>query len=125
MPTEKCARIETDHGTESIEYRVQITAARWTVYLLQCRGGSLYTGITTDLTRRYAEHLRGTGAKYTRAHPPMRIIGSALFPDRASASKAEWRIKQLPKHLKRAALKKEYQENRNERPGMRHKKHET
>ncbi|MHB1952523.1 MAG: GIY-YIG nuclease family protein, partial [Acidiferrobacteraceae bacterium] len=81
------------------------TNIAWTVYLLQCRGGSLYTGITTDLTRRYAEHLRGAGAKYTRAHPPRRIVCSAQFPDQASASKMEWYIKSLPRRGKVAALR--------------------
>ena len=40
------------------------------VYMLRCRGGSLYTGVTTDPARRYGQHCAGKGAKYTRAHPP-------------------------------------------------------
>lgn len=40
------------------------------VYMLRCRGGSLYTGMTNDVARRMAMHCSGRGAKYTRAHPP-------------------------------------------------------
>ena len=42
----------------------------WWVYMLRCRDGSLYTGVTTDVERRFAQHRAGTGAKYTRTHPP-------------------------------------------------------
>ena len=42
----------------------------WWVYMLRCRDGSLYTGVTTDVERRFAQHRVGTGAKYTRSHPP-------------------------------------------------------
>jgi putative endonuclease len=76
----------------------------WVLYLLECKGGSLYAGITNDLEARYAAHKAGKGARYTRARPPMRLIGVAPFPDRSSASKAEWQIKQLPKAQKRSFL---------------------
>ena len=74
--------------------------ARWYLYLLECRSGALYAGITTDVQRRYAQHLSGKGAKYTRANPPKKLVGVKEYPDRAEASKAEYAIKQLPKHLK-------------------------
>ncbi len=76
----------------------------WVLYLLECKGGSYYAGITNDLAARYATHLAGKGARYTRAWPPVRLVGSAPFPDRSSASKAEWQIKQLPKAKKRSFL---------------------
>ena len=76
------------------------TEMRWVLYLLECRGGSYYAGITTDLTRRFAEHQAGTGGRYTRAHRPIRIIASRLFLDRSSASRAEYAVKQLPKKEK-------------------------
>ena len=76
------------------------TEMRWVLYLLECRGGSYYAGITTDLTRRFAEHQVGTGGHYTRAHRPIRIIASRNFPDRSSASRAEYAVKQLPKKEK-------------------------
>lgn len=74
----------------------------WSVYLIECRDGSIYTGIAIDVAARYAAHLRGRGARYTRAHPPARLLASQPFPDRSSALKAEYRIKQLPAAEKRA-----------------------
>jgi len=72
----------------------------WHLYLLLCRDGSYYAGITTDLEARFQAHLAGKGARYTRSHPPERILGSRCYPDRASASRAEWEIKRLPKARK-------------------------
>lgn len=72
----------------------------WFLYLIECKNGALYAGITTDIDRRYAQHLSGKGAKYTRANPPRKLIGEKEFPDRSAASKAEYAIKQLPKGQK-------------------------
>ncbi len=74
----------------------------WFVYLLECRSGSLYTGIATDVERRYAQHVAGKGARYTRANPPVRLLARFPYPDRASASRAEHAIKQLTPERKRA-----------------------
>lgn len=74
----------------------------WFVYLIECIDGSIYTGITVDLERRYLEHCSGSGARYTRAHPPVRLLAHESHPDRASASRAEHRIKQLAPKAKRA-----------------------
>ncbi len=76
--------------------------SNWYVYLLECRGGSLYTGITTDMERRYAQHVAGKGARYTRSYPPLRILACFEHADRASASRAEHAIKQLTPAQKRA-----------------------
>lgn len=67
----------------------------WFLYMIECTDGSIYTGITVDLEARYAAHCQGTGARYTRSHPPLRLLGHECHPDRSSASKAEYRIKQL------------------------------
>jgi len=75
--------------------------AAWFLYLIECLDGSLYTGIAIDVVARYAAHLSGKGARYTRSHPPARLIGSVEFADRSSASKAEYRIKQLKPAEKR------------------------
>lgn len=74
----------------------------WYVYLIECRGGSLYTGIAIDVERRFAQHLAGKGARYTRAHPPLRLMARFEHPDRSSASRAEYVIKQLSPARKRA-----------------------
>jgi putative endonuclease len=76
----------------------------WYLYLIECTNGALYAGITTDVDARYAKHACGKGAKYTRANPPQRLIGSIKFADRSSASKAEYKIKQLPRGEKVAFL---------------------
>ncbi|KFA39317.1 GIY-YIG nuclease, partial [Xanthomonas vasicola pv. musacearum NCPPB 4384] len=69
----------------------------WHLYLLLCRNGSYYAGITNDLERRFQAHLRGTGAHYTRANPPVQVLASRTYPDRASASRAECVLKRLPR----------------------------
>jgi putative endonuclease len=74
----------------------------WFVYILECRDGSLYTGIAVDVARRYALHAAGKGARYTRSHPPARLLAAFAHPDRSSASKAEYVIKQLSPGAKRA-----------------------
>ena len=73
----------------------------WFVYLIECRNGSIYTGITVNVEARYAAHASGKGARYTRSHPPQRLLAVLEYPDRSSASKAEYRIKQLSSHEKR------------------------
>lgn len=72
----------------------------WTLYLLECSDGSWYAGITNDLNRRMQAHASGRGARYTRARPPRRLLATRSFPDRSAASKAEWVLKQLPRHRK-------------------------
>lgn len=80
------------------------TARPWCLYLIECRDGSYYAGITNDLEARYQAHLLGKGARYTRSHPPLRLIGSRSYGDRSAASRAEWEIKRLPRHRKIAYL---------------------
>ena len=66
------------------------------VYMLRCEGGELYTGITTDPKRRFSEHDSGRkGAKYTKAHRPVAFVGIWEAGDRSSASRLEWKLKQL------------------------------
>ena len=72
----------------------------WYLYLIECANGALYAGITTDVEARYQVHASGKGAKYTRANPPVRLVGARAFEDRSSALKAEWAIKQLPREKK-------------------------
>jgi putative endonuclease len=76
----------------------------WHVYLLECADGSLYTGITTDVARRFQEHLSGQGARYTRSHPVVRLLASQPLDSRSAALKVEAAIKRLPKGKKLAAL---------------------
>lgn len=73
----------------------------WYVYLIECRNGSLYTGIAVDVERRYRAHAAGRGARYTRANPPVRLLGALPQPDRGTATRAELAIKRLPPADKR------------------------
>lgn len=76
-------------------------SSAWFLYMIECTDGSLYTGITVDVEARYAAHCNGSGARYTRSHPPCRLLGFETHPDRSSASKAEYRIKRLSPAAKR------------------------
>lgn len=67
------------------------------VYLLECRGGRLYTGITTDVARRLADHRGGTrGAKFTRAYPPVKLLAVRQTANRSEALRLEAALKKLP-----------------------------
>ena len=70
------------------------------VYIMRCSDNSLYTGITTDVERRFAEHKSGKGAKYTATHTVVSIEAVWEAPDRSAASKLESQIKKLPKSKK-------------------------
>jgi putative endonuclease len=72
----------------------------WTVYLLLCRDKSIYTGITTDIDRRFAEHSSGKGGSYTRAKKVTKLLYTELHPDRSTASKREAEIKRWSREKK-------------------------
>jgi putative endonuclease len=74
----------------------------WFIYLIECQDGSIYTGIAVNVEARYAAHVSGKGARYTRSHPPRRLLAMIEYADRSSASKAEYAMKQLPAAEKRA-----------------------
>ena len=74
----------------------------WHLYLILCRDGSIYTGITVDVAARFAAHVSGKGARYTRSHPPDRLLASIAYPDQSSAARAEYDVKQLSAAEKRA-----------------------
>lgn len=74
----------------------------WTVYILQCADGTLYTGITNDMQKRLAKHESGKGAKYTNGRGPFIILHTETHASRSDAAKREWEIKALPKANKMA-----------------------
>ena len=70
--------------------------ADWTVYLLRCGDGSLYTGVATDVERRLHEHRTGArGAKYLRGRGPLELVARIDVDDRGEALRLEHRIKRL------------------------------
>jgi putative endonuclease len=73
----------------------------WSVYLLRCSDGSLYTGIATDVSRRFTEHAEGDkGAKYLRGRGPLELVFHRKIGDRSLASRIEHRVKRFPKAYK-------------------------
>ena len=80
--------------------RVSKAQRPWLLYLLECAGDKLYIGISPDPEARFQLHLRGTGAKYTRANPPLRILAAQVYADRSAASAAEYALKQLRRDAK-------------------------
>lgn len=72
----------------------------WFVYIIRCNDGSLYTGITTNVERRFAEHSSGKGAKYTRGRGPLELLAHVSMQGRSSATRLEAEIKRLPASMK-------------------------
>lgn len=76
----------------------------WTLYVLRCRDGSLYTGVTTDPERRLRQHNTGKGAKYTRSRTPCVGVAQWAVGDRSRALRLEYRFKALSKSVKESLL---------------------
>lgn len=74
----------------------------WLVYLLECSDGSFYAGITNRLEHRLEAHNSGLGARYTRSRRPVILLATQEYADRSEASKAEMKLKQLPRDKKLA-----------------------
>jgi len=72
----------------------------WQLYVLRCGDGSYYTGITTDVQRRLAQHRAGKGARYTAMRPPLDLVGLWRYPDHSTALKEEAAFKALPRPRK-------------------------
>ena len=75
-------------------------ANTWKLYILRCRDGSLYTGITTDVEKRLEAHRSGKGAKYTRGRTPLELVYSEECGDHSAALKRELEIKNLSREEK-------------------------
>ena len=76
----------------------------WTVYMVLCENGSLYTGITNNLKARIAAHNSGKGAKYTAAFGPVQLVWKKRKKDRSSASILEASLKKLSRKEKDALV---------------------
>lgn len=79
-------------------------AGNWKLYILRCRDGSLYTGITTDVEARLEAHRTGKGAKYTRGRAPLELVYTEECGDHSSALKRELTMKALTKQQKLAVI---------------------
>ncbi len=78
-----------------------MSAGEYSLYIVRCSDGSLYTGIATDVDRRLREHQSGKrGAKYLRGKGPLRLEFAECLGDRSTASQVECRVKQLERWRK-------------------------
>ncbi|MBY6185755.1 GIY-YIG nuclease family protein [Marinobacter hydrocarbonoclasticus] len=79
----------------------------WFLYLIRTRAGHLYTGITTDVDRRFSEHQQGApkGARALRGKGPLTLVYQSPAGQRSTALKLEYRIKRLTKAQKEALIK--------------------
>jgi putative endonuclease len=81
----------------------------WFVYMVRTARGALYTGITTDVNRRFSEHQAGApkGARSLRGKGPLELVYHSSVGNRSQASRVEWRIKQWPRIRKEALARGE------------------
>lgn len=82
----------------------------WWVYIVRCRFGTLYTGITRDLERRLQQHADGTGAKYLRGRAPLTLMFRQQVPSKSEALVLERRIKRLSRDEKQRLILAEVME---------------
>jgi putative endonuclease len=72
----------------------------WYLYMVRCRGGNLYTGIATDVERRFADHQANRGARYLRGKGRLKLVFKTYIGKHSLALKIERRVKRLPKDKK-------------------------
>lgn len=77
---------------------------KYYTYILLIENNSLYCGYTDDVEKRFQAHLEGKGAKYTRAHKPVKIVYTKEFATKSEAMKEEYRIKHLSRSEKLALI---------------------
>lgn len=72
----------------------------WQVYLLQCKDGTYYCGLTNDLDKRIEAHNSGQGSKYTRSRLPVQLIASSSMMSKSKAHQLEYLVKKQPRSIK-------------------------
>jgi len=91
---------------------MNVNIGTWFVYMLRCSDGSLYTGVTTDIERRFLEHKEGkNGAKYTRSRFPISVVYRETCASRSEAQIRESAIKKYTKNEKELLIKQSKKEN--------------
>lgn len=78
----------------------RLETLNWQVYIILCSDNSLYTGITTDMERRFRQHADGHGAKYFRGRQPLQVVYCEADHSRSSASRREAQIKAMKREEK-------------------------
>ena len=82
----------------------------WFVYVIRCADGTLYTGVSTNVERRFTEHREGSGkgAKYLRGRGPLEMVCAQSIGTRSQALKVENRFRKLPKERKESLIAHEF-----------------
>lgn len=88
----------------------------WQVYIILCSDNTLYTGITTELQRRFCQHASGKGAKYFRGRQPLQVVYQESGHTRSSAGRREVTIKNLARTEKLALISSLTNETRRQEP---------
>lgn len=79
------------------------------LYIIKCKDNSLYTGIATNVKRRFLEHKNGTGGRYTRSRKVVKVLYTEEYHDRSSASKREAEVKSWPRQKKLNLIQLRYE----------------
>jgi putative endonuclease len=87
--------------------RAGMTDGTWWVYMIECRGGRIYTGIAKDPGARFREHLSGKGAAFTRMNPPVALLAKRPCGTRSDALRAERALRRFGGREKRAWAKEQ------------------
>lgn len=87
--------------------RTRVKRAEWSLYVVRTADGALYTGISTDVDRRFEQHSSGCGAKALRGRGPLAIVYRVTIGDRSRAQRVEYALKTLPKSEKEAVVAKQ------------------
>jgi len=82
-----------------------MSSKQWLVYILRCKDGSFYTGITSDLTKRLQAHQEGTASRYTRSRLPVKLVYLESAANRSAATKRELMIKKMTREQKKELTK--------------------
>ncbi len=77
----------------------------WRAYIIECKDGTLYTGITNNIEKRINAHNSGAGCKFTRSRNPVKLMYSEECVDKNHALAREWQIKKLSRIEKFALIK--------------------
>jgi putative endonuclease len=88
-----------------LEYTAITPMQKWYLYIVRCCNGSLYTGIATDVERRFAEHQANKGSKYLRGRGPLKLVFKKQIGKKELALKIERLVKKLPKLKKEKLIK--------------------
>ncbi len=96
-----------EHATQSGLEQNAHKMKTWFLYLIRCKNNSLYTGITTDVMRRFKEHQGNDrkGSKYLRGKAPLKLVLKKKIGNKSLTSKVEAKVKKLPKDKKEMFVK--------------------